>query len=216
MEIGLLVVLMYTMEDATFVQTQRPLLTSSSGYLDGPRWSRSPYLEDPRLSGSAYWDDRMVESPWRRGVLNDDLRFPASEKLGSLPRADLQKPLGSVGFPRTVLNPRSLCPAQDFENYVAAHHLSSPAGYLDFSSNMDGLPLARSSSALADPLCMTRSRHLDDRRYADDPLWAPASRSIDDPMWRRSALDGRLLYRSLGEERNLRHRSLLDDRLLRA
>lgn len=207
---------MYAMEDATFVQTHRPLLTTSSGYLDGPRWSRSPYLEDPRFFGSTYWDDRMIGFPWRRGVLNDDLRFAAGEKSASLPSADLQKPLGSVGFPRTVLHPRSLSPAKDFENYVAAHHLSSPAGYLDFSSNRDDLALARSSSALADPLCMTRSRHLDNRRSVDDPLWAPASRSIDDPAWRRSALDGRLLYRSLGEERNLRYRSLLDDRLLKA
>jgi len=204
------------MEDATFVQTHRPLLTTSSGILDGPRWSRSPYLEDPRCLGSTYWDDRMVGSPWRRGVLNDDLRFAAAEKLGSLPNAELQKPLGSVGFPRTVLNPRSQAPAKDFENYVAAHHLSSPAGYVDFTSNRDALSLTRSSSALADPLCMARSRHMDDRRSVDDPLWAPASRSIDDPMWRRSALDGRLQYRSLGEERNLRYRSLLDDRLLKA
>jgi hypothetical protein len=157
----------------------------------------------------------LVGFPWRRGVLNDDLRFATKDKLGSLPGADLQKPLGSVGFPRTTLNPKPLpATAQDFENYVAAHHLSSDKGYLDFSSNRDGDVLGRSSAALADPLCMTRSRHLDGRRSRDDPLWTPASRSIDDPMWRRSALDGRLLYRSLSEERNLRYRSLYDDRLL--
>jgi len=199
------------------VQTHRPLLPTSSGYLDGPRWARSPYLEDPRFFGSAYLDDGLVGSPWRRGVLNDDLRFAAKDRLGSLPGADLQKPLGSVGFPRTTLNPKPLpATAQDFENYVAAHHLSSTAGYSDFSSSRDSQALARSSTALADPLCMTRSRHLDERRSRDDPLWTPASRSIDDPMWRRSALDGRLLYRSHGDERNLRYRSLSDDRLLKA
>jgi len=200
-------VITYRMEDATFVQIHRPLLTTSSGYLDGPSWSRSPFLDEPGFVRSACFDDGLYGSPsWRRGVLNDDLRFGSSARLAAVPRADLQRPLGSIGFPRTVLNPRSLSPARDFENYAAAHHLASPAGYMDFSPNrhLDGVVLARSSSRIDDPLCMTRSRHLDDRRFVDDPLWAPASKNIDDPMWRRSAIDGRLQYRSRLDDRKLR------------
>jgi len=197
---------MYAMDDATFVQTQRPMLMTSSGTLDGPRWSRpSPYL-DQGIGRSHYLDEHLVSPTWRRGLLTDDLRFGPSDRLSSLPSSDLQPPLGSVGFPRTVLNPRSLAPARDFEDYVAARNLSSPAGYLDYSSNrnLDGLALARPSSRHNDPLCMTRSRYVDDRRFSDDPLWAPASKAIDDPMWRRSALDGRLQYRSILEDRKLR------------
>jgi len=69
--------------------------------------------------------------------------------------------------------------------------------YVDDRQYHDDALLARRGFPLMDdPLCMTRSRYVDDRQYISDPLWAPASKTLHDPLWRHSALDGRLLCRS--------------------
>lgn len=186
-----------------FVQTHRPLLASSSGMLDGPRWSYPDALVDPVWNRSRYLEDAFYAPCWRRGVFNDDLRIDPRLKGHPLPMHDAQPPLGGVGFPRSVLRQRSLSPARDFERYVLGGMAPFESSMPHASRFVEGLSLSRPSSMLDDPMCMTRSRYLDDRRIREDPQWQPASTCIDNPMWRRSALDGKLQFRSALEDRRL-------------
>lgn len=131
--------------------------------------------------------------------MNEDLRFPSATKLsgpGALPASDLQKPLGGIDFPRTALSHTRGFAA--FEEFVAAH---KEAPVWDRRHHLD------------DP----RGGRLFRSKCLDDPLWAAPSHCVDDPMFRRSALDGRLLYRSAAEDRRLWSHvddSALDRRLL--
>jgi len=187
-----------------------------------PFSGRAQYLDEPlgygygygdRLHGYGYGDrshgygygDRShgYGYGYRRPVMNDDLRFGSATKLDgcALPANDGQKPLGGIGFPRTALS-------RDNTGYGG---YGGAAAFEEFVAANKALPEWRQHNHLDDAADRLQLRSFGSK-CIDDPLRAPASHCLDDPMFRRSALDGRLHYRSANEDRKLWSR--VDDRNL--